>query len=102
MILPIDKAEQIVHGDHEDWCKVEDTECITGQRRWTTEKEAIFLHKPTNTTYLLWWNKGSTECQEDTDMWCGDTEVELSQVVEKEVLVKQWIPVENDMGITHG
>ncbi|MGB1014207.1 MAG: hypothetical protein ACPG4T_08755, partial [Nannocystaceae bacterium] len=37
---------------------------ITGQRRWTTSKTAVYLHKETNRYIRHDWVAGSTECQD--------------------------------------
>lgn len=91
MTLTRQEARDVVYDDHNDWEKVKDTEKIVDQRRWTTMLEAVFLHKPTGKHYAIFWEVGSTEQQEQSPFEYDDPV--LTEVEEKEVLVKQWVNV---------
>ena len=91
MKITKDEGTDIIYNNHEEWKEIDGTRDIIDQSRWTTTHEAIFLHIPTNKTYSLWWDEGSTECQDSTEPFGGD-EPDLVEVVEKEVLVKKWVP----------
>lgn len=86
-------GELIVWEDHEDFEKVKGTQEITDQRRWSTTKTAVFLQKSTGKNFRMHWSEGSTEQQDGTEMFYGDT-VELEEVEEREVTIKKWVPVE--------
>jgi len=86
-------AEDILNGDSDDWEEVKGTRRITDQRRWVTVEEAIFKNTKAGKFYRMWWEFGSTE-QQDQAPFEYEDEVELREVEEREVLVKQWVPVE--------
>lgn len=92
MIISKEEAEEIVYEDSKDWEMLRKTKNIICTSRWTKTYEAVVLHKPTNKHYQIEWNVGATEIQEGIDAF-DSNEVELIEVVEKEVLVKQWVPV---------
>ena len=88
-----DDAEQIVYGDHDEWKNVEGTEEITDQGRWSTSFEGVFYHTPSNKFYLFQWEKGSTECQDGTEMfpWAdNEGNIEVYEVHKVERVVEVW------------
>jgi len=87
-----EQARFIVWGEDEDWKMVKGTKEIVDQGRWSTAYEAVFLHIPSGKYYLFGWSRGSTECQ-DEKPYEYDKEVDIPEVVEKEVLVKQWVVI---------
>ena len=96
MTITPEDARRIVRSDHKDWKEVPDSRTLLGQRRWVTETRAVFRHKPTGKTYAMNWDAPSTELQEDIDaqdMFGHQPEIELQEVVWKEVTVEQWVAV---------
>lgn len=85
-----EEAELIVGEDHEDWKLVEEE--IVDQRRWVTVFDGVFLHKPSGKHYSVEYEKGSTECQDDTEYFYGD-EIDFQEVELKEVVTKAWVAV---------
>ena len=71
------------------WEATEDK--ILDQDRWSTFHEIVFEYegKYYQTTYSV----GSTECQDERP-WEYEEELEATEVEQKEVLVKKWVPVE--------
>lgn len=92
MIISKEEAEEVVFEDSKDWEILRNTKNIIYTSRWTKTYKAVTLHKPTNKYYHIEWTVGATEIQEGIEPFDTD-EVELIEVVEKEVLVKQWVPV---------
>jgi len=90
MKLTAEEAREIVWGDHEDWREVEST--IIDQTRWEVIREGVFKHIPTDKHYSVCWGIGATE-QQDTGPFEYEKEVEFEEVVQKEVVVKQWVGV---------
>lgn len=88
--LSPEEAREIIWEEHKDWKKIE--ESITGQRRWVTEMSGIFHHLPTNKYYEFNWEVGSTEVQECRP-YEDNTEVEAVEVIQKEVVKKEWVYV---------
>jgi hypothetical protein len=93
MKLAPKKARLIIDHDDPNWKSVTDA-TIVDQRRWSTAYEQVFLYTPSNKYYLFGWSQGSTECQ-DEQPFEYDTIVEPQEVVEKEVLIKKWVPICN-------
>jgi len=91
LILTPEEARRIVRDDHEDWNEVERQ--IVDSSRWSIHKDGIFLHIPTQKHYRFYWSVGATEiqCEEPYEY---DEKVEVFEVVEKEVLKKEWVEVE--------
>jgi hypothetical protein len=92
MKLTPDEARDIVYESHEDWSKVRNTEELTDQTRWSVCYTAVFKNNLTGKFYRFNWSCGATE-QQDEQAYEYDTEVEVNEVVEKEILVKQWVNV---------
>ena len=88
MKLSPEDARDIVWDDHEDWERI--TTEITGQTRWEVWRSGVFKHIPTNKHYSVEWGVGATEMQ-DTQPFEYEKWVEFVEVVEKEVMVKQWV-----------
>ena len=86
------KAQTIVYDDHVDWESVRNTEETTGHSRWSIYSTAIFRHCPTNKYYRFNWSTGATEMQDERPFEY-DKEVEVFEVVEKEVTRKEWVVV---------
>lgn len=92
LTLPAKEARLIVWEEDEDWEKVQNTEEITSNSRWSIFRTAIFRHIPSSKFYSFDWSSGATECQ-DEKPYEYEKEVKVTEVVEKEVVVKQWVPV---------
>ena len=92
MILTGLEARSIVYDDHNDWEIVKGTEEIVGQRRWVTERTAIYQHKPTGKYYRFDWDSGSTEMQESQPFEYEDeyVPIEVKSVVQT---IVGWEPV---------
>ena len=87
MKLSKEDARSIVYDDHEDWSKVESE--IVDTSRWSIMYEGVFLHKPSNKHYSLGWQVGATEQQDERPFEYED-EVEATEVVQVEKIVKVW------------
>jgi hypothetical protein len=83
-------AERIVYEDAEGWKMISET--IEDQRRWVTVFSGLFLHEPSGKVYEVSYEKGSTECQDSTELFYEDF-VEFAEMEEREVTIKQWVPV---------
>lgn len=86
--LTPEEARSIVWEDHDDWEMVQKD--ITGKNRWSIDYSGIFKNLPTNKYYMFEWSTGATE-QQDEQAYEYDKEVEVVEVVEKEVMVKKWV-----------
>jgi hypothetical protein len=91
-----EEAKDIVYDDHEDWSLVE--KAVVGTIRWSTQYLGYFRHNPTNTTYMLDWQEGSTESQDERPF--DYTEPELVEVVQIPKTIMVWVPVENEQKIS--
>lgn len=67
---------------------------VIGNSRWSVDHEIIFQDKD-GKFYQTCYSVGATECQEEGP-WDDEPVVQCVQVEQKEVLVKQWVPVEED------
>jgi hypothetical protein len=94
MKLTAKEARDVVFDCSDDWSEVQGTVEITGKSRWSIQKEGVFLHKPSNKYYLFEWQVGATEMQ-DEQPYEHDYDVEPVEVELQEVVVDQWVPVEN-------
>lgn len=65
---------------------------ITDSSRWSIYHEIIFEYE--GKYYRTSYSCGATECQ-DEGPWDNEDSVVCTEVEEKEVLVKQWVPVED-------
>lgn len=92
MKLTVEEATDVVYNSHEDWSMVKGTKKTVDNSRWSIIKEAIFVYKPTGKFYEFNWACPATEMQEQ-DPFCEEF-VEPVEVIEKEVMIKQWVPVE--------
>lgn len=59
--------------------------------RWSTFHEIVFYHE--GKYYQTGYSVGSTEYQDERP-WEDQNEVDCTEVELREVLVKQWVPVE--------
>ena len=66
---------------------------ITGDSRWSIFHNIIFEHD--GVFYSADYSVGATEYQDESP-WEYDKEVECTVVELKEVMVKKWVPVEED------
>jgi len=78
----------IVWGDIEGWEQVGDSEMYE-KGRWTTSYYGLFRHLESDVVYSMCWQEGSTECQDDTEMFWDDPE--LTEMVQKEITTTQWV-----------
>ncbi len=93
MKLKPEDARNVVYRDHGDWARIEGTECITGQGRWDTSYEAVFLHKPSGKHYMFDWSQGSTEGQDQEPYEYNSDDVCPCLVIQKEVTETKWVAV---------
>lgn len=63
---------------------------VTGTSRWSTFHWIVFEYE--GKYYSTEYSEGSTECQDESP-WEYETEVECTEVEEKEVMVKKWVAV---------
>lgn len=88
MKLSKEDARELVWGDLDGWEVVGEPE-ITDQRRWVTVHECLFKHIESGSVFNMWWEEGSTECQETELFEYYDPE--LTEMVEKEVTHTIWV-----------
>lgn len=62
---------------------------ITDNSRWSIHHRVVFTWKD-GKTYEAFYSVGATECQEERP-WEYDDEVDISEVEEKEIMVKKWV-----------
>ncbi len=89
MKLTNEEGRQIIFDDHEDWKSVEEEE-IVDTRRWSVTLTQVFQHIPSGKHYQLCWSQGATEEQDERPFEYDTPEPE--EVVQKEILVKTWVP----------
>ena len=82
-------ACKIVDQRHPDFKTVSST--VDDNSRWSLHKTDIFLHIPTGKHYLVNYSVGATEMQDEAPFEYHTGDVVFQEVVEKEVLVKQWV-----------
>lgn len=92
MKIEAELARMIVDEDAEDWEKVYGTQQITGHGRWSVNYQAVFLNKSSNKFYLLCWNVGATEMQDEQPFEYLN-EVEITEVQKAAKMVIAWEPV---------
>ena len=92
MKLTGEEARNIVWGEDEDWDEVEDH--VVDNSRWSIFHEGIFKHTLTGRHYEFFWSVGATESQDERPFE-GEDEVKPVEVAQREVLVKQWVPLLN-------
>ena len=85
-----EEAELIVQDEHNDYVTISGD--MVGTSRWTIKYYKIVKCLSTKKHYKVFYQKGATECQEDTELFYGD-EVDFTEVELKEVVVKQWVPI---------
>ena len=90
MKLCQEDARAMVWGDSEDFEEVEVN--VVDNTRWSIVKDGIFRHLPTGKFYSTSWSVGATEYQ-DEQPFEYEEEVELQEVVPKQVTVTQYVPV---------
>ena len=72
------------------WTNVSDK--FVENTRWSILKECVF--KDTDGKhYSVTYRIGATECQDDTDLWDGETTISAVEVELKEIMVKRWVMV---------
>lgn len=89
MKLTKEQGQDLVYGDLEDWETVEEE--IIDNSRWSIHHSGVFKHVPTGKFYRTGWSTGATESQDESPF--DYSEPELTEVVEREVIVKQFVPV---------
>lgn len=96
MKLTSKEAKNVVWEEADGWEPVTE-ESIIDQKRWVTVVERVFRHIDSGKTFNFVWERGSTECQEQQPYEYDDF-YEPVEVVEKEVVVKQWIEAKSLKG----
>lgn len=93
LILTKEDAQDAVYGDNEDWVEVKNSRTIDDNSRWSIYESAIFQHLTDNKFYRFFWSKGATEGQDERP-YEYDDEVEVYEVVQKEVTRLEWVEAE--------
>jgi hypothetical protein len=91
MKLTAEEGRDLIYDDLDGWERVRGSEETHEGGRWTTAHSAVFHHKPSGKHYELFWEQGATEQQEQSPF--EYSEPEPKEVVEKEVVTKEWVPV---------
>jgi hypothetical protein len=78
-----------------DTCATELARDTDSNGRWTETVRLVFRHPDNATAYLIRYNVGLTEDQEDTDPWHrhGET-IPAVEVEQRPVVTQQWRPVD--------
>ena len=63
---------------------------VTGTSRWSIFHDIVFEYE--GKFYQTSYSVGATECQDESP-WEDEDEIECTEVVEKEVMVKKWVAV---------
>jgi hypothetical protein len=66
-------------------------------RRWVSVHELIFKAPDDGKAYRVYYDQGLTESQDDTDPWNDDSTVRGAEVELREVTVKQWQDVKEEV-----
>lgn len=69
-----------------------------GTRRWVSVHELVFRAPDDGKAYRVYYERGLTEKQDDTDPWNGNAMVEATEVELVPVTVQHWQPVTADSG----
>ena len=91
IVISVDEAREMVWGDSDLWRTIETK--IVDTSRWSIINEGVFHNKALDKYFRASWSIGATECQDERPFE-GETSVTLTEVVQKEVLVKQWVTKE--------
>lgn len=83
--IDVDQFEEIMWGDS---YKSVTEETIEDQRRWHTSYSQVFKKLEDGTFWLVNWDRGSTEQQDD-----GPENIYLVQVAPKEVIVTKYVTI---------
>lgn len=91
-----DQLEEI--GVPHDWTATGPAaECLheeqTDTHRWVSIHELVFRAPDDGKTYSVTYQQGLTEHQE-CDRWFDDDQIIATEVEEREVTVKRWLPIE--------
>jgi len=86
--LTSEEGRQVIYEDHDDWESMEEE--IIDTRRWSNRYLGTFRHKPTDRFYQMSWSQAATEQQDERPF--EYEEPELTEVVQKEVIVTKWVP----------
>ena len=84
--LTEEEVRDIVYEDSEKYFLID--EFIDGTSRWHVHKTGVISCSDNGKYYIIYWNEGATEMQEN-EFW-SQTAPEVEQ---KEVIVKKWKPV---------
>ena len=90
MKLISEEGRRIVFDDHDDWEYVE--ERVIETDRWTIRYLGVFEHIPSKKYYQICWSQGATEQQDELPFEYDAPEP--IEVVQKEILVKTWVPAD--------
>lgn len=62
-------------------------------RRWVSVQQLIFRAPDDGKAYSVTYMRGLTEHQDGTDPWNYETEIEATEMEQREVTVTRWLPV---------
>ena len=80
--------QDIVHGDAPDVEIIKDD--IIEHSRWSVLHELVFRHG--GNLYMTTYSVGATESQDESPFEYDDDEIEVTEVVAKEVTVTHYVP----------
>ena len=83
--------QEMVYGDSDKLESIEDN--IIESDRWSYLNEVIFKDVESGKHYKSNYRTGATENQDESPYEYADNEEECIEVEQKEVLVKQWVPI---------
>ena len=89
MKVTVEEARNIAWDDSADFRMVE--ESVYDTSRWSIHKTGICEHIETNKFYELSWSVGATESQDEGPFEYESGDIELYEVVQKEVTVTKWV-----------
>jgi len=93
MIVTKEEAQRIVWEDTEHFEMIETNTEDTS--RWSTYMSGVCKHIESGKFYSLNWSVGSTEMQDESPFEYGPGEIDLHEVEQVEVMVKQWMSVKS-------
>lgn len=86
--------QDVAQDESDIMIKIKDT--IVDNSRWSIQHEMIFKDNATGKHYISFFNRGATEYQDERPYEYDDKMIKCVEVEEKEVLVKQWLDVQED------
>lgn len=93
MKVSVEEARRIVWEDSSDFEMIETN--IEDTSRWSIHYTGICKHIETGKFYEISWSQGATESQDEGPFEYISGDINLVEVEQQEVVVKQWVQVKS-------